>query len=615
MIERTPMMPGVTARFHRILTDPSRRSLLVCCLLLTLVGIVAYSNSLTVPFSFDDTKNILAKPAISNFSTTGSLPLLRTSRAVVDLTFLGNLRLHGWTPLGFHLVNLAIHLGTGLLVFALVSMIGQTPFWAGRGDAKRFRLIAFFTALLFVAHPLQTQAVTYVVQRYTSFATLCYLASVICYCRGRLTGLSRRHGRAAWWYGGAFVLAVLAMRSKEIAYTLPFAIILFEFCFFSGSLVRRLGVSAAFLTTLVVIPLTFLGWVRSWPQLLTAVDRLTRVQTTMPRTDYLLTQFKVIVTYLRLLVLPVNQNLDYDYPQARSFAEPQVLLSFLLLATLLCTAVWLLVRTRRPVCPAPWQRLVAFGILWFFLALAVESSVLPLVDVIFEHRVYLPSVGFFLAVSAALFGLFGDVTVRSGRVALWGLVAVSLVLAVVTFKRNMVWATEVSLWEDVTRKSPGSSRSWNNLAYAYLRDRQPYKALPALVRSIELDGSHPDAWNNLGFALEQTGRYRGRFQKTVEMFENPQTTSGELVKEWYAKGYNNLGLAYEQQRNLKQAINYYEKSIGMNPAFSEAYYNLGLALLVSGNRQGAAVQAQILALLNPPLARRLQYGLAVTGGR
>ncbi|HEY5973317.1 MAG TPA: tetratricopeptide repeat protein [Geobacteraceae bacterium] len=615
MIERTPTMPGVTARFYRILTEPARRSLLLCCLLLSLVGLAAYSNSFSVPFSFDDTKNILANPAINNFSAKGPLPLLRASRGGVDLTFLANLSLHGWTPLGFHLVNLAIHLATALLVYALVSMIERTPFWVGRDDTGGTRVIAFFTALLFVAHPLQTQAVTYIVQRYTSFTTLCYVASVFCYGRGRLIGLSHRTGRAVWWCAGAFVLALLAMRSKEIAYTLPFAVILFEACFFSGSLKRRLGISAAFLATLVVIPLTFLGGVRSWPELVAAVDRFTRVQTTMSRSDYLFTQFKVIVTYLRLLVLPVNQNLDYDYPPAHSFAEPRVWLSFLLLAVLAGTAAWLFLRTRHSGSGAPWQRLVAFGILWFFLALAVESSILPFVDVIFEHRVYLPSVGAFLAISAAVLGPFGAGIPRSGRAVLWGLVAVCLVLAMVTFKRNMVWATEISLWEDVTSKSPKSSRSWNNLAYAYLKERLPYKALPALIRSIELDGSHPDAWNNLGLALEQTGRYGGRFQKTVEMFENPQATGSDLLKDWYAKGYNNLGLAYELQRNLKQAIYYYEKSIGMDPAFGEAYYNLGLALLVSGDRQGAAVQAQVLALLNPPLARRLQYGLSVTGGR
>jgi tetratricopeptide (TPR) repeat protein len=182
-------------------------------------------------------------------------------------------------------------------------------------------------------------------------------------------------------------------------------------------------------------------------------------------------------------------------------------------------------------------------------------------------------------------------------------------LAVATAKRNQVWRNEITLWEDVTAKSPNNPRSWNNLGYAYLKYHEPYKALAPLLRSVELNPSHPDAWNNLGMALDQLGRYKGRFQRTSEMFANPKALESTVMTAWFGKVYNNAGLACEILGRYRQAAKYYQESIAMNPGFAEAYYNLGLLYLAAGNRPQAELQLQMLSFVNPGLAAQLQQQL------
>ena len=351
----------------------------------------------------------------------------------------------------------------------------------------------------------------------------------------------------------------------------------------------------------------------------------------MPRSDYLFTQFRVIVTYLRLLFFPVGQNLDHDFPVAHSFFNAPVFLSFLLLLAILGLGIYLVYRSKFYVLsstldnsppttdrrlPTAFYRLIAFGIFWFFIALAVESSVIPIVDVIFEHRVYLPSVGFFIALSTAVVLAAEKLAVRRPKIAgitYTAMLLVTLSLASATFMRNMVWADETTLWQDVAAKSPDKSRPWNNLAYAYLQKHQPKKAIPALIRSIGISPGHPDAWNNIGIALGQLGTYAGRYSPTYELFGASTGMNAAYQEEWFALAYNNLGLAYDSLGQVADSIDNFEKSIAMNPRLSEAHYNLGLAYAASKETQKATEQYVILKSLNPEFAAKLLK--AVNGGR
>ncbi len=438
-------------------------------LMIVVIGFLVYSNTFRAPFVFDDESSIYKNIAIRDAGsfTKGAVPgILFNSRVVGQMSFALNYAVNGLNVVGYHIVNLLIHLGSALFVYWLVVLTFRTPYFSGYVqqpadgffDSRRF--VALFTALLFVSHPVQTQAVTYIVQRYASLATLFYLLSLVMYIKSRLSESPKT--RYAF-YALSFVAAVLSMKTKEISFTLPVMILLYEFMFFRGDIKKRLLYLVPLVLTMAIIPLSMV-WGRGSLTDTGVIDKVIEGASLniISRGDYLNTQFRVIVTYVRLLFLPINQNLDYDYPIYSTFFNPQVFLSFLFLLTVFVWGIYLVYSSFRPdKGERYWFRLFSFGIFWFFITLSVESSVIPIADVIFEHRLYLPSAGFFLAVMSGVMwmrGRFGKMAMIR-KAVLPVMVIVVMGLSVTAYARNMVWQDEVTLWEDVVKKSPKSYRA------------------------------------------------------------------------------------------------------------------------------------------------------------
>jgi tetratricopeptide (TPR) repeat protein len=488
---------------------PTRRGAALAAI--ALLGIAAYANALGGAFVFDDLRLVRDNAVLRELGRVVSLEGLRLfpHRWFAFVTFALDFRLGGPSPWGFHAVNVAIHLGSAALVYALVVLAFRTPRVAGSALAPHARAIGFVAAALFVTHPLQTQAVTYVVQRMTSLATLLYLGAVVVWLRWRLDGPARGPA-GALRYGAVLLLALLAMETKEIAFTLPFAIVLAELAFFEttrADLLRLLPV----LATAAVVPLTWLLTAGApLSETLRSAAAITHVQTDLGRLEYLATQLPVQVTYLFLLLLPIGQNLDHDYPIHRSFLDPEVLSAAAVVVPLAVLAAWLWARTRRgagrPLDPA--ARLAAFGIAWWFLAHLVESSVIPIVDVVNEHRVYLPTAGLFPAVAvgiAALARRRWEPALAARRTVLAGAV-LAVLLGAATFARNRVWASDVSLWTDAARKSPEKSRPWLDLGTALREAGRPEAAIASLRRGLELEPGSVYGRAQLGAVLLSTGR-------------------------------------------------------------------------------------------------------------
>jgi Tfp pilus assembly protein PilF len=519
----------------------------------------------------------------------------------------------GWSLPWFHLTNILIHISAALIAYQLVKLLLRTPYAEKYAD-ERFRNLPlpFFVALFFVAHPVQTQAVTYIVQRFSSLATLFYLAAVGSYVKARLTQVAEKRLppiRTFAWLVATLVMSFLAFYSKETSYTLPVAILMVELLFFRCSLRKVFSLCVGGLAALSVLFFKFASSAGSINDVVSAIDQSTRLQTVVSRSDYLFTQFRVIITYIRLIFLPFNQTLDYDYPLLKSFFDWRVFCSLFVIVLLLGGAAWMIMKSRNS---CPHLRFIAFGILWFFLALSIESSFIPIIDLIFEHRLYLPSFGAFTAISTAVLSFAGDKDTDIKNRLFEGFLLIALLLAFVAWKRNLVWNSEVALWEDATSKSPNSARGWNNLAGAYILQKEAQKALKAAVRSIELDPSKADAWNNLGIALDLFGVYNDRFNRTSEMFKDPGSAEDKVVSRWLGDVNNNLGLAYEILGNFPKASENYHNAIGYNPALGLGYYNLGILSAAMGNLQKYEEQYQILLLIDPSLAWRLQ---ARTGKR
>ncbi len=593
----------------------SRRSF-PAILLILLAGILVYANTFQVPFVLDDLYVIVQNPGIrglANFSHVNSpVQQILLPRIIAYFSFALNYQFGGLHVAGYHLVNLIIHLISGLLVYVLLHLTFQTPYLRERakGSGVGVTLCGFvplFAALLFIVHPVQTQAITYIVQRMASLAAMFYLLSVVLYVIGRLH-MENGEGKAIsgltiLFIGGSVAAALMAMKTKENSFTLPLAIVLYEGCFFRGAWKRRIFSMLPLLATLPVVPLGIFANGKGSGQLLVDLSEKTLAAGKLTRLEYLVTQFRVVVTYIRLLIFPANQNLDYDYPVYQNFFTPPVYLSFLLLVFILGLAIFLIWRTRsispysslhdlpssipdlnrQTSSSDPALRLIAFGIFWFFLTLAVESSIVPIADVIAEHRLYLPSFGAAAAFSTAIALLFRKLFPRSanGKVLVLGAALLILVLGFASYQRNQVWGNKILLWQDAVSKSPNKARPYNNLGNALIDAGRIPEAIKVLSRAIAIAPLHPSAYNNLGLAYIKSD------QNSAAV---PLLKRAIGLDLYYADAYINLAAAYNQLRQFALTVALLEQRLDRNDWLSErveAHYQLGVAYAFLGNFEGA----------------------------
>lgn len=580
-------------------------------LLIAIIGLLAYSNTFTVPFHFDDTPNIVENPIIKDlryFAAPASLKGLQSydalkNRFIGYFSFALNYQLHGLDVTGYHIVNLAIHITNALLVYWLILLTFSTPYFASRQDSATCRpsnntwpasLIALFSALLYVSHPVQTQAVTYIVQRFASLATMFYLLSLVSYVKWRgsffltlnpeldthrLKPAATRF-TSVLWYIASLVSAVFAMKTKEIAFTLPVIIVLYELMFFEGTIKKRALWLVPILLTLLIIPLTLISMAKPIGAIISDAGEATRLESTLSRWEYLFTQFRVIVTYIRLVILPINQNLDYDYPSYHSLLEIEVLLSFLFLAAFIALAAYLTYRSHRG---DPFLRLAGFGILWFFITLSVESSIMPIRDVMFEHRLYLPSAGAFLAITQLTFTGVGAVRGKWP----WRRAAIvptfMLIIALLTgaaYSRNSVWRNELRLWSDVVTKSPQNARGHCSLGDALEDDGQTSKAIEHYRVALQLNPSYGEARSNLGYSYLAIGQR----DQAIEQFQAALILTPLYWKRdyFYASVNYNLGIAYSSKGAFDKAREYFRAALKIKPNYARAYYGLGDTYLSQG---------------------------------
>jgi tetratricopeptide (TPR) repeat protein len=544
---------------------------LVHMLLIAALGAIVYSNAFDGAFHFDDYLNIVDNPAVKNMRyiaepSRAKAPLglmgnelffTFKNRIVGFFTFALNYSANGLDVTGYHVVNLSVHLLNALLVYMLVVLTFRTPHLASSPLRKHSRHIAFLTALFFVSHPVQTQAVTYISQRFTSLVALFYLLSLTGYIASRL---SVRKGSRHAFYALSIVSAVLAMKTKEVAFTLPMAIALFESMFFKGPARRRILLLLPILLSMLIIPLSSIDFDRPVGE---ALAGATRTQHGISRHDYLMTQFRVIVTYLRLLALPVNQNLDYDYRVFHSFFDPQVLSSFLLLSCIFSLGVYLFYRPRIPDGPS---RLLSFGVLWFFLTLSIESSIIALADVIFEHRLYLPSLGVFLTLSTgALFCIERIGNKKARKVLVVSLALIIFTLSYASYSRNSVWRSETSLWQDAVRKSPGKARVHYYLGNTHMVNGDMKNALREFKTALHLDFEYAHAY----FGLATVYRELGQLDRSIRQLR----IYLELIPA-DPRAYNDLGLAHALDDNLEAAISAFKRALEIDPSYKTARENL-----------------------------------------
>ncbi len=579
------------------------RKPVVHILIIVVLGILIYSNTFNAPFVLDDNHSIVNSSSIKDVRHFIDLQSMYGNRHIGFLTFALNYKMHGLDVTGYHIFNLFIHLLNALLVYWLVILTFRTPYASAylQKDVLKisdpYRWIPLFTALLFVSHPVQTQAVTYIVQRFASLSTLFYLASLVMYIKARGSD-SSKNARYAF-YAASIVSAILAMRTKEIAFTLPVMAVLYEFMFFRGDIRKRMLYLLPLLLTMFIIPLSTMS-TQGGSTGAKGIDELTEIagSVDVSRWDYLNTQFRVIVTYIRLLFFPVNQNLDYDYPIYRTFFAPPVFLSFLFLLGVFCWGIYLLYRSNTSdQANRFWYRLIAFGIFWFFVTLSVESSIIPILDIIFEHRLYLPSVGFFMALMSGIVFIHVRLANRGkavAKVVMPVMILAVIILSLTAHTRNMIWRNEVTLWEDVVKKSPYKARPHTNLGLAYEKQGRIDDAAKKYQTAITHDPDYAIAHNNLGGAYYK----QRRFDDAIKAYQMAIKLSPD-----YTAAHYNLGLAYQEQGRLDDAVREYQAAIERDPNHPEVHYSLGGAYYKQGRFEEAIQGYQTAIKLKPDHAK------------
>jgi tetratricopeptide (TPR) repeat protein len=527
---------------------------------MALLVFAVYSNSLQVPLLFDDIHNIKDNSHIrlTELSLKGITEAAFASpsptRPVANISFAFNYYFHGYEVFGYHLINILIHLITGLLLYLFIKETLNLPSIPQR--YKQNNWIPFITALIWLLHPLQTQSVTYIVQRMNSMAVMFYMLSFWLYIKARLARTPKNIGPL---YAGSVLAGILALTTKEISATLPIFIFIYEWFFFQDLnhqwLKRNLGRISGVLLVLALIMFFYMG-AHPFDTILAGFK--VRDFTIGER---VLTEFRVVLFYLSLLALPLPSrlNLQHDFSLSHSLIDPiSTLVAIAIVLLLLGSTIYL---ARR-------DRLMSFCILWFFGNLVIESSVVAL-EIIYEHRNYLPSMMIILMAVAWVLQYN-----RSQRPIYAALCGVALLCAIWTYQRNNIWQDDLGFWQDCVEKSPALARPRSNLGLAMTERGLHAEAIEQLTLAIQIKPDFFKAHYNLGNAYKDTEEV----DKAIKHY-----SEALRLRPNYAESHNNLGNLRAKQGKTSEAIEHYLQALRIKPDYADAHNNLGVALAAQGN--------------------------------
>ncbi len=545
-----------------------RWKVLSAAVVLMLAGVMAYANSFQGPFVHDDAASIVNNATIQQGlagalhpPTDGETVM---GRPLVNLSFAVNYAAGKLSVIGYHAVNLVIHLLAGLTLFGLVRRTLLLPAlrerW--RGAALPAALAA---SLLWTVHPLQTEAVTYVVQRAESLAGLFYLLTFYCFAR------SLDSPRKNAWQALSVAACLLGVFCKETLVTAPVLVLLYDRAFAGGSFATALKQRGKYHAALAAtwIPLGALAWHAG------TRGGSAGFGAGVSPLAYLLTQAGAVVEYLRLCFWPHPQVFDYGNGVARTAGEVAPQLAVVL--ALLAGTVYLL-----------WKKPgLGFLAAWFFVVLAPSSSIVPIAtETMAEHRLYLP-----LAALAVLVALVvcqwrprGSLAIAMGLAALLG---------VATHARNTTYQSALSLWRDTAQNRPEVARAHQNYAAELIGARQLADAIAELNRALQLQPDFPEAENNLGKALALQGHPAEAAQHFAK------ATLGLRLPRERGLAYFNLGSAFGQLGQYTPALAAYTQATQLLPEYAPAHNMRGLALAAQGRYKEAIVEYEIALKIDP----------------
>ncbi len=540
---------------------------------------LAYHNTFSVPFLFDDTSSITENPTIRSLVTAWTPPVggghTVSGRPFLNFTLALNYAAHGTAVWGYHLLNLLIHAAAGCVLFGIVrrTLAGvRAPLDGARGRPlgtplqENYRTdatwLALAVALLWTLHPLQTQAVTYIIQRAESLVSLLYLLTLWAFIRSVEPGASKGWAVLAW------VACLLGMATKEVMVTAPVMVALYDRIFVAGSW-REVRARRKWFHLSLALTWLLLAWL--------VAGTAGRGGTAgfgggMSPWGYALTQVGAVVHYLRLALWP--QPLVFDYGKDLAAGWREVWWQALLLLPLGVASLWTAWRGRA----AGW-----LGV-FFFAVLAPSSSLVPVVtQTMSEHRVYLALAAVVTLVVAGLYAALGR---RSFVV--FAVMAVGLAAA--TVRRNHDYRTELAIWEDTVVKRPVNVRALAALGAIHQEAGRHEEARVLLQEAVRVAPQSVEARNNLGNAWMKAGHW----PEAMQCFEAALALKPD---EPYA--LNNLGNALLQLGRGTEAVARFEAALRVKPDFPEPRFNLANTLAQAGRTAEALTHYDFYLRMKP----------------
>lgn len=580
--------------------------------LIVLATVIVYLNSFNGVFVLDDNRQILENPRIKQLTPVSRW--LAGRRPVVNFTLAMNYHFGGTNPWGYHFFNLIVHVLAGLTLSGIIRRTLLLERFGGK-FVKSASWLAVTAALLWSVHPLQTQSVTYVVQRGESIMGLFYLLTLYCVIRGTTT----TETSGAWSFL-AVVCCGLGMGTKAVMVTAPFIVLVYDRIFVSQSfasvLRKRWWLYAGLAGTWMVLPAVGLGGVfTTEPGKQTTVGFAYKGITWW---EYLLTQSEVILHYLRLSFWPVGQCLDYVWRPVRSLEEA-ALPGLGILALLGCTIMMLFMRPR-----------LGFLGLCFFVILSPTSSFIPIKDLAFEHRMYLPLAA--VVIGVVLAGHWAITYVcahmKQSEASRWISAAVVIVmstsLAYMSFQRNKIYYSLEAMWRDVLMAAPENPRAHLGYGRALNQKGKTEEALFHYRKSVEFSDGYAKAHTNLGSVLTKLEHYdeaKEQLLKAIKLKPNLLEAHVNLASVYiktsefdkaivefrkaleinpnWAPGHSRLGFILGKLNQREAAMREFNEAIRIDPDLVEAHYGMGLAFLESGKLDQAAQKFQTVLKIEP----------------
>ncbi|MCO5170495.1 MAG: hypothetical protein M9894_29515 [Planctomycetes bacterium] len=551
--------------------------------LLAIVAVAAYANCFNVPFLFDDAPVITRNRLLWQWETWPDLVRWNPTRALTNLTFLANFKLAGTSaiqPYGdtwtYHVVSLALHVVNALLLFKLVRDLLLARAAQGGREVPRGleHWAALLAAVVWVAHPANTMAVTYIAQRYALLAATAFLGTLVLYVRLRAR-VEREGGLDVGrdWPAmlGLAAAGLCCFATKENAFVIPGAVVLVEALFFRARyLLPMLGVGAAFGAVGVGIRLYQVGG-----------DMEAFLPARSPASDrwqYATTQVVVTLRYLHLWFMPHDLCVEQSFPFEWATKGRDMAVAALGHGLILALAGLLLARG---------LRFVPFAVAWYYLTNLVESSIIPILDPMVDHRMYLPTAMLAPALAVSLARAWPWLVRRLPRareaapLACMGLV---VLMVVGTLVRNAAWASSTGIWEDTIRKRPDCARAYSSLGMEHLYAGEWLQAIQPIETALHLGAYHVEGWNNLGKAyleLEQWEKAAHALERGIQVDKVAPSPSTPLC-------WNNLGLVFfnvalrhtdpaKRRESLELAASRLAEAVRLDPGYEMAWINLGNA--------------------------------------